>query len=127
MRKLLLLAIGVMLSTTALLAQRTISGKVTDASENPVEGVSITIAGGKEGTQTDKNGMYTISISKGTRLIFSNINFETVSLVIPKSDVANISLKAKDAKLDEVVVVAYGTQKRGSLTGSLPLVSALTI
>jgi TonB-dependent SusC/RagA subfamily outer membrane receptor len=103
---------------------RTVTGKVTDEKGNPVEGVSITIAGGKVGTQTDKNGMYTISISKGTRLIFSNINFETASLGIPTSGMANISLKAKDTKLDEVVVVAYGTQKKSSLTGSVSSINA---
>ena len=103
---------------------RTVTGKVTDEKGNPIEAVSITIAGGKVGTQTDKNGMYTISISKGTRLIFSNINFETASLGIPTSGMANISLKDKDTKLDEVVVVAYGTQKKSSLTGSVAGINA---
>ena len=129
MRKLILIFSAVFVFVLNAAAQnRTVSGKVTDEKGAPVEGVSITSSDGKQGTQTDKDGMYSISLPASVKTLnFSNVNFESQSKTIGAQLTVNISLKAKDLKLEEVVVVGYGTQKRKEVTGSVTTVKGTAI
>jgi TonB-dependent SusC/RagA subfamily outer membrane receptor len=121
MRKLILILSAVFVFMQNAAAQtRTISGKVTDEKGTPVEGVSVTSSDGKQGTQTDKGGSYSITIPASVKnLIFTSVNFETLTRPVGSQLVLNISLRSKDSKLEEVVVVGYGTQKRKEATGSV--------
>lgn len=121
MRKLILILSAVFVFVLHAAAQnRTVSGKVTEENGNPLEGVSVTSTDGKQGTQTDKAGTYSISVSASTKtLIFSIVNFEAQSKSIGNNSVINITLRIRDSKLDEVVVVGYGTQKKREATGSV--------
>jgi TonB-linked SusC/RagA family outer membrane protein len=98
---------------------RTITGKVTDEKGTAVEGVSITSPDGKQGTQTDNEGNYSISIPAAVKsLNFTNVNFESISRPLGSQLTLNIVLKSKDTKLEEVVMVGYGTQQKKAFTGS---------
>jgi TonB-linked SusC/RagA family outer membrane protein len=121
MRKLILIVSAVFVFVLNAAAQnRTVTGKVTDEKGTPLEGVSITSPNGKLGTQTDKDGSYSISVPNATKnLTFSIVNFDPQSKPIGANGVVNVSLKVRDSKLDEVVVVGYGTQKRKEATGSV--------
>ncbi len=121
MRKILFCIVSVLVFTVTASAQsRTITGKITDDKGAPLEGVTITSPNGKSATTTDKNGAYTITIANDVkRLLVTAVGFENSFITISNSTASNISLKTRDAKLDEVVVVAYGTQKKSSLTGSV--------
>ena len=121
MRKLILILSAVFVFVLHAAAQnRTINGKVTDEKGVPTEGVSVTSADGKQGTQTERDGTFSISIPASVKsLNFSNVNFESQSKTIGANAVLNVSLKVKDSKLEEVVVIGYGTQKRKEVTGTM--------
>ena len=120
MRKTILtlaIAMAFMLGATA--QDRIISGRVVNEKEAPMEGVSITPSDGKNGTQTDKNGNYSVSVSAAAKsLIFSYVNFETVTRAIGKLSTINVTMVSSDTKLEEVVVVGYGVQQKKAFTGS---------
>ena len=96
-----------------------ISGKVSDENNNPLAGVSIIVKGKTEGTQTDANGAYSIDAAPNQVLNFSSVGYNPESIKVGSSSTIDLSLKAANAKLDEVVVVGYGTQKRSSLSGAV--------
>mgnify|MGYP003412822858 FL=1 len=112
MRKLILIVSAVFVFVLHAAAQnRTVTGKVTDDKGTPVEGVSVTSADDKQGTQTDKDGNYSISLPASVRtLMFSNVNFESQSLSVGTKLTINTTLKTRNTNLEEVVVVGYGTQ-----------------
>jgi iron complex outermembrane receptor protein len=106
-------------------AQSTVTGKVT-ASENgeALPGVSILVDGTTTGTVSSVDGEYSISVPANGTLIFSYIGYVTQRVEVGNRSVVDVQL-ATDAKaLDEVVVVGYGTQKRGDVTGSIASVGA---
>jgi TonB-linked SusC/RagA family outer membrane protein len=97
-----------------------ISGKVTSSDGSALPGVSVTVSGKTAGTATDAEGNYSIDAAPGAVLSFSSVGFEEQKVTVGSSSTVNVSLKAGAAdKLNEVVVVGYGTQSRRSLTGSV--------
>jgi len=95
------------------------SGKVTDENNNPVSGASIIIKGKTAGTQTDSTGSFRIDASPGDVLNISSVGFSSKSIKAGNSSIIDVTLKVANDKLDEVVVVGYGTQTRRTLTGSV--------
>ena len=129
MRKLTLLLSAVFVFVLHTAAQnRTITGTVTDEKGAPIEGVSVTSPNGKQGTQTEKDGTYSISLPPAVKnLIFTYVNFVAQTKSIGSNLTINIVLKSVDSRLEEVVVVGYGTQKRKEVTGSLTAVKGTVI
>ncbi|MEO6538805.1 MAG: TonB-dependent receptor plug domain-containing protein, partial [Ferruginibacter sp.] len=111
MRKTLLTLLGVLCLLSQGLAQKTITGSVTDPSTGtPVPAVSVTA--GKIGTKTDDNGQYSITVPSNTRqLSFSNVGFLEQNITIAALSTINVSLKQDDGNLKEVVVTAFGIKK----------------
>ncbi|MCB0608950.1 MAG: TonB-dependent receptor [Lewinella sp.] len=111
-----LLLLGVQFSW----AQRAVTGIVTDAESNePLIGVNVQVPGTASGTVTDADGAYTLILPEGaTKLSFSYVGFSTQELDINGRSAINCSLSS-GAVLDEVVVIGYGTQKRGDVTGAV--------
>src|SRR5690606_33511512 len=97
--------------------QNTVSGTVTGSS-GPIEGVTVSVVGGTASTQTDANGRYTIQAPLGSTLRFSSVGFATKEVSV-SSNSLSVTLDSGDQSLDEVVVVGYGTQRRGNLTGAV--------
>ena len=77
----------------------------------------------KRGVQTDGNGRYTIKVPANGTLVFSMIGFETREAQINGEGIVNIELSSTDNKLDEVTVVAFGTQKKSSMISSITTIS----
>lgn len=100
--------------------QITVTGKVTDSTNEGMPGVNVQIKGTATGTITDFDGNYSINVpdSKST-LVFSFIGYVTQEVVVGGKKVLNVQLKDDTQTLDEVVVVAYGTSRKGDLTGAL--------
>lgn len=98
-----------------------ITGAVTDASTGePLLGVSIFVEGTKDGVITDINGKFTIDApSSSSTLVFSYIGYITKKTTVGKQSSLKVALEQDTKKLDEVVVVGYGTQKKVNLTGSV--------
>ena len=97
----------------------TITGKVTNASGNPVSGASILIKGTTNGTSTDQSGNYSISAPDNATLIISAVGYTEVEVPVAGKQEINVTLTQTAQKLDEVVVVGYGTQRKRDLTGSI--------
>jgi len=105
--------------------RRRISGKVVAAGDgSPLIGVTVIISGTKYATITDGNGEYSLEVGPEAKsLEFRYVGFLTKTLDISASSVINVSLAQSDQSLNEVVVVAYGTAKRESLTGAVSAIS----
>jgi hypothetical protein len=91
----------------------------------PLAGVSVGTPDGKSGTQTDNDGKYSLKIPATARvLIFSYVNYQSATLAVGKLLNLSVSLKPADTKMEEVVVVGYGTQQKKAFTGSSTKVDA---
>lgn len=103
---------------------RTITGRVTDQTGNPLEGVSVTIKGTNKGTTTNAQGIYSIEIQdEKSILVFSMVGYAKTEIE-PKSESIDIVLQQQDNDLNEIVVVGYGTQQRANLTGATTVVDS---
>lgn len=98
---------------------REVRGRVTDAAGQPLQGVSVTVKGGSQGTQTDATGAYSISVPEEAVLVFSYVGYATVEQKVQGRSQMDVSLSPSQSKIDEVVVVGFGTQRRRDLTGSV--------
>ena len=129
MRKLIVSLLAVFLIVLNAAAQdRTISGVVTNEKNLPMAGVSISTPDGKNGTQTDNEGKYSLRVPASARtLSFSFVNYQTVSLTIGRALNLDVSLKPTDSRMEEVVIIGYGTQKRKEATGSIASVKGAVV
>lgn len=129
MRKMLLLAMGMLLLLLQVQAQdRSISGKVTDQTGGPVPNASITVKGTSIGTTSSADGSYTLKVPSSAKiLVFSSVGMAVLELPITESATLDASLTGGNSSLTEVVVVAYGTQKKVELTGVVAEVKAKDI
>jgi TonB-linked SusC/RagA family outer membrane protein len=111
---------GFLVLSGQLLAQtRVITGKVTDASDNPLPNVTVLVKGSTSGTSTGTDGTYTLKVPAGARvLIFSAVGFTPIEHTIGTKEKVDASLTPFDRNLQDVVVVGYGTQQKNAFTGS---------
>ena len=115
-----LILIMVLLLNVSLFAQDsfTVSGTVTDGTNQPLIGVNVLKVGTAVGTITDLDGKYEIEVSNGDVLEFSYTGYTNQSVTISNQTVVDITL-SEGALLDEVVVVGYGTRKKSHNTGAI--------
>lgn len=119
MRKLLLAALALVLFVGQVLAQKTISGRVTDESGAPLPNVSVTVEGSATGTTTKNDGTYSLSVpANATNLVFTSIGKATKTIPIGSSTTIDLFLANAATDMDEVIVVAYGTVKKSDFVGS---------
>jgi TonB-linked SusC/RagA family outer membrane protein len=103
--------------------EKTITGVVSDNS-GPVPGANVIIKGTKNGVQTDIDGKYAIRAKAGDVLVFSFVGMDDKTAKVGLSNSVNIKLESASSSLEEVVVVAYGTAKKSSYTGSATKIKA---
>lgn len=127
MKKILLFFSLILLYGHLLAQSRIISGKVQDEKGNPVPGASIQVKGSRRGTSTTADGVFSISAPANVKfLTVSSVNFAAQE--VPVSDNMTVVLKpATASNLQEVVVVAYGTQKKSEITSAISVVDAKAI
>ncbi len=115
-----------LLAQVSFAQNRNITGKVTDSKDGSnVQGVTVSIKGTRTAVQTQADGTYSISVpADATTLVFSSVGFATQEVSIEGKTSADVSLVVTNASLGEVVVVAYGTRRRGDLTGAVTSVSS---
>jgi TonB-dependent starch-binding outer membrane protein SusC len=101
--------------------QRNFKGVVRNAGGEPVVGASVTVKGSSRGTTTATDGSFSIDAPEGATLLISSVGYEARQLEA-KGSMGTIQLQPSSSKLDEVVVVGYGTQRRKDLTGSVSVV-----
>ena len=124
MRKLLSFLVVCACSLNIALAQNRVTGKVTDASGEILPGVSVLVKGTANGTITDLDGNYSLSVPAGSTLSFSCIGFVTQDVPVGDRSVINLTLEDDTLRLEETVVIGYGVQKKVNLTGSVASVNS---
>ncbi len=103
---------------------KTVSGKITDQTNEALIGVSVRIQGTTVGTVSDIDGMYSISTKQGDILEFSFVGMHTQLATVGTANTINIVLKDDVTTLTETVVIGYGSAKKRDLTGSIVSIKA---
>ena len=116
----LIVATAFMLTAVTAIAQPSVKGRVTDADGQPLEGVAVLVQGTANGTLTDGNGSYVISVKKGDVILFSSLGLGDQTFVADGSlKTLNVVMKEDASFIEETVVVGYGTQKKSSMTAAV--------
>ena len=128
MRKLFLLLMAVLACTWSLTASaRTVTGSVLDAANNePLIGATIMPIGGGQGTAADIDGNFTLNIPDNVKQVtVSYVGYKTKTVAV--TNPLRVYLESTSTNLDDVVVIAYGTGTKESLTGSVAVVDSKQI
>ncbi|MBD1434709.1 TonB-dependent receptor [Sphingobacterium sp. DN00404] len=97
-------------------AQELLTGKVVDATEQPLVGVSVQVLGDNQrSTSTGTGGEFSVSINIGETLVFTSVEYRSQRIVVKNLQPLTVTLQASDEVLDEVVVIGYGTQRRSDV------------
>ena len=121
----LLLSFLVLLCGSVWAQDRTVRGTVSSSEDNTtLPGVNVLIKGSTQGTVTDVDGNYSISVpSPESVLVFSSVGFESQEVTVGSRSRIDLSLDADIESLDEVVVVGYGSMTKRDVTGAISSVS----
>lgn len=116
-----LLALIMTLLPLGAAAQRTVtvSGTIVDHENEPLIGASVMVKNTTNGVVTNLDGEYTLSAPANATLVFSYVGYSPVEEKIAGRTTINVTLKPDVQMMDEVVVVGYGVQRRGSITGAV--------
>ncbi len=105
--------------------QITVRGTVTDSEGKPVAGVSVLLKGSEQGATTNEAGAYSLQVPDGRgTLVFTYIGFLAQEVAIENRTTIDVQLETSQEALDEVIVVGYGTQTKGSVTGAVSTIKS---
>jgi TonB-dependent starch-binding outer membrane protein SusC len=120
MKNFILLLFFLVTAFSVIAQNRSISGKVTDASGIPVPKASVLVKGTSIGTTTNDDGSFSLSVPANARvLVVSSVGLAVTEVAIGNRSSINIQLQEENKSLEEVVVVAYGTQVKKKVTGAV--------
>ncbi len=124
-KRLFIVALCMMMSSVVFGQQVKVSGTVTDATDgSALPGVNVQIKGTFTGAATDLDGKYSITANTGDVLVFSFIGYLAQEVTVGSEQDINIALAQDVQALEEVVVIGYGTVKKGDATGSVSAISS---
>jgi len=107
-----------------LAQQKSVSGKVSDSSGQPLPGVTVVVKGTTRGTVTNADGNYSIAnIPENATLVFSFVGMKTQEVVVGNQTSINVSMTEDAIGIEEVVAIGYGTVKKRDLIGSVATIS----
>src|SRR4030043_223692 len=125
MKKILLMLIVLAGFSVSLVAQKAVTGKVTDENQAPLAGVSVQVKETTIGTLTDAEGNFRLSIPVNARILsFSFIGMKGADLEIGDQTQFNVVMSVDVGLLEEVIVIGYGTVKKKDLTGAVTRIDA---
>src|SRR5690606_35051485 len=105
--------------------QQTVTGTVTSSADgSPLAGVTVTVKGTMRGSTTNEQGQFSVSASAGETLVFSFVGYQSQEVQLGTQTTLQVALGADVERIDEVVVVGYGTQRKADLTGAVGVVTA---
>ncbi|MDR1417251.1 MAG: TonB-dependent receptor [Prevotellaceae bacterium] len=109
-------------------AEVKVEGQVTDSRSSPLPGVTVSLKGSSVGALSDFNGYYAIvTPDENATLVFSYLGFEPQEIAVGAQRVIDVTLRESAENLEEVVVVAYGTQRKKEITGAISVVDVKAI
>jgi TonB-linked SusC/RagA family outer membrane protein len=107
---------------------KSVTGIVYGSDKKPVEGVTVSTDNSKANVLTNDKGAFTLKVtSKDKYLVFTYVGMKETRVTLGSKTDFTIFLEASESNLGEVIVVGYGTQKRGSLTGAIATVTSKDI
>ena len=115
----LFLVLGILFPLGLHAQQINVRGTVSDQSNEPVIGASIAVKGGNTGAVTDIDGKFSIQTDANSTLTVSFLGYKTMTVPVNGRTMIDVVLTEDNAQLDEVVVIGYGTMKKGDLTGAV--------
>lgn len=108
--------------------KRTLVGTVLDKTTgDALIGVNVKVKGTGDGTITDLDGKFSISVSSSTELTFSYIGYKEQTLLVGDLGIMTVKMESDNEVLDEVVIVGQGSQKKVSVTGAITTVKGATL
>lgn len=121
--------LGLLLWGSAFAQERSISGTVTSGGDaTSLPGVNVIVQGTSKGTTTDANGKYVLTLSAGeNQLVFTFVGYKTQIVDVANRNTIDVVMEEDLTALDEVVVVAFGEQKKANLTGAVTSIDAETL
>jgi TonB-dependent starch-binding outer membrane protein SusC len=123
--KMILLLSILAYSMTGFAQSGEVTGVITDALDgSTLPGATVVVKGTVQGTVTDINGNYSITVEPNTTLVFSFVGYETQEMLVQPGNTVNVALMMTSTALEEFVVIGYGVQKKEDLTGSISVVGA---
>ena len=109
---------------SAAYQQKTVSGKVTDNSNQPLPGVTVVVKGTTQGTITDAEGNYSLSLPPDAEILqFSFVGMKTTEVVIGAQTSIDVTMEEETIGIEEVVAIGYGTREKRDLTGAVAKVT----
>ena len=108
----------------SLLAQKTVTGKVTGPDGKPIFGATVAVKGTVIATSTATDGSYSIVMPSGSKtLIFSSVGFELSESTVKDAGTVDAVMKLQTTSLNEVVVTGYSAQRKKDITGAVSVVN----
>ena len=115
----------VLVTSVAWSQSKTVTGKVTSADDGSgIPGVNVLEKGTSNGTVTDANGSYSISVGASATLVYSFVGYQSSELAVGNQTSVDVTLQLDVTSLSEVVVVGYGTQEKKELTSAVTSVKS---
>lgn len=111
--------LGISLMGAQQVPRRNLSGQILDEQGNGIAGASIIVKGSTRGVMADENGQFTIEVSRDDVLVVSFLGYEDKEELVGQQDDIVIRMVPKTSELEEVTVVAYGTQRKASVIGAI--------
>ena len=106
-------------TSSAFAQQKLLKGTVVDSNGEPLIGVNVSVKGTTIGIITDMDGNYALEVPANSTLVFSYIGYRSQEIPVGNQTSVNVTLIEDTQKIDEVVVVGYGVQKKVTVTGSV--------
>ena len=103
-------------------AQKTVKGYVLDENGAPLPGATVQVGESSKGVLTDVNGAYEITVSPSEQLTYSFVGMKPQVVRVSERSIINVELAEESSSIDDAVVVAFGKQKKESITGSITTV-----
>lgn len=108
-----------LLGSTLGLAQSVVNGTISGADGGPIPGASVFVQGTSNGTTSDFDGNFSISVEEGQILVVSYVGYQTAEITFEGQDQLDIQLNEDQNELDEIIVTGYGGRKKSHLTGAI--------
>lgn len=105
-------------------ATRQITGTILDETGEPIIGANVVQKGTTNGTMTDLDGAFSLNVPNNATLVISFIGYNSMEVNVAGKSKITVTLKEDTQKLEEVVVVGYGTQKKVTVTGAVTAIGA---
>lgn len=125
MKRFIPLLAGLLLAASGLRAQNTVNGTITSSDGNPVPGASVIIEGSTLGATSDAKGNFQIKVRNANDvLVFSFLGYNSVRETVGQRSRIDVVLVPADTRIDDVVVVGYGSLRRKDMTGAVASIKA---